>query len=159
MLCGFVMSATENYIAAFSGAGQSLLVQCPHTGGRDKPMNDLARENKVLLGELAAAHAVLDGAGRDEPALRLSERVAHLVKAHAAAERTIAALQAQIKELRAEPQLPPVPTRPCRECGNPLDNLQGVYLMQGYGGVAEVCHRGCKERLEGRGYIEVGRAR
>ena len=63
-------------------------------------MNDLVRENKVLLGELAAAHAVLDGAGRDEPALRLSERVEQFVKAHAAAERTIAALQAQIKELR-----------------------------------------------------------
>lgn len=62
----------------------------------------LREENAALRKEIAAAHAVLDRAGRDEPALHLSERIDRLVKAHAAAERTIAALQAQMKELRSD---------------------------------------------------------
>lgn len=68
----------------------------------------LQRENRVLLEELAVAHRVLDGARRSEPAMRLCERVGELVKeverleqARLAAERTIAALQAQIKDLKA----------------------------------------------------------
>lgn len=59
----------------------------------------LLEDNRALRKEIADAQAALDKAGRDEPAMRLCERIERLVKAHAAAERTIAALQVQIKEL------------------------------------------------------------
>jgi predicted GTPase len=62
----------------------------------------LRKENAALREEITSAHTVLDKSGRGEPALHLSERVERLIKAHAAAERTIAALQAQIKELRSD---------------------------------------------------------
>lgn len=60
----------------------------------------LLEDNKALRKEITDAQAELDQAGIDEPAMRLSERIRRLVRAHAAAERTIAVLQKQIAELK-----------------------------------------------------------
>lgn len=48
-----------------------------------------------------------------------------------------------------------VPKRPCDNCGEPMDNLLGQFLVRGEGRTMEVCHR-CYPMA---GYEEIGRAK
>jgi hypothetical protein len=73
----------------------------------------------------------------------------------------IVELRARVRELegRAVTQASPAPPRLCDNCGKPLDNLRGQFVMRGQGGrTLEVCHE-CEPGLRQIGYAEVARAK
>lgn len=66
--------------------------------------------------------------------------------------------QAEVERLRGEAVARPAAQRPCDSCGQPLDNLQGQFVVQGHGRTREVCHR-CLPALQADGYAVVAQAK
>lgn len=62
------------------------------------------------------------------------------------------------KDLGLMEQPVSVPTCPCENCGKPMDNLQGQFIMRSIDGTKEVCHE-CEPTMRATGWVEVARAK